>query len=81
MGKRESKILEWEREGDRQEINSFDHCAGGLEGRGADSAGKPARYACAKLGLHQWNSASGWLACLKDKEFLNNREGCPVCPP
>lgn len=50
---------------------SFAQVSDGLR---ADAAGKPARRACAILGLHLCTFASGWLACLKDKE-LSPRKG------
>ena len=43
--------------------------------------GKPARRACAILGLHPRNFASGWLACLRDKEFFNKQGGQSARPP
>lgn len=47
----------------------------------ADSAGEPARPACATPGPHLQNFAL-WLAgCLKDKELFYGWEGCPGCPP
>lgn len=39
----------------------------------ADAAGKPARRASTIFGLHLHTFASGWLACLKDKELFRRQ--------
>lgn len=70
--KKSGREREMDRQTDRQESYSFDPCSGVRRGRSCRQA---ARCACAILGLHPRNFASGCLACLRDKEFFNKQGG------